>query len=120
MSPLNGIKTFADARHCMCRVIPAVLAILWCIISPALAQEAEEAAPAAPVTITSSNSAMELVTVDWLEEMMEGGVTMIALGLLSVAMLAFALERFIVLKTKRFIPPRLAEKVEPWFAGGYY
>ncbi|MGC6458325.1 MAG: MotA/TolQ/ExbB proton channel family protein [Akkermansiaceae bacterium] len=57
----------------------------------------------------------ELVQVDWFEEMKEGGVTMIVLGILSVALVAFLLERFLTLRAKRFVPPALIAKVKPLF-----
>lgn len=57
----------------------------------------------------------ELVQVDWLEEMFEGGLTMIALAILSVGMLAFLMERFISLRRQKFMPPALLKSVRPLF-----
>ncbi|MEX2382474.1 MAG: MotA/TolQ/ExbB proton channel family protein [Opitutales bacterium] len=54
---------------------------------------------------------MELVRVNWGEEMAEGGFTMLFLGLLSVAMLTFVIERSIHLKKKKFIPEGLPKQV---------
>ncbi|MEM1213145.1 MAG: MotA/TolQ/ExbB proton channel family protein [Planctomycetota bacterium] len=58
---------------------------------------------------------LELVRVDWVEEMVEGGVTMVFLGLLSVLLVAFAIERVIVMRARKFVPPGFAEKVGPMF-----
>ncbi len=63
---------------------------------------------------------MQLVSIDWVEELMEGGVTMIFLGLLSVGLLAFAVERLITLRVGRFMPKGLAERVRPMFLQGDY
>ncbi len=69
------------------------------------------------VPITTDDGA-DLVTVNWFEELMHGGATMWALGALSVAMLAFAIERLIVLRRQKFVPLGLARKVEPMFLAG--
>lgn len=61
-----------------------------------------------------------LVEVDWMEEMLEGGVTMIALGALSVFMLAVIAERLIMLRPHRFAPPSLVSSVLPLFGQGEY
>lgn len=63
---------------------------------------------------------MQFVTVDWGEEMIQGGVTMIALALLSVLLIAFAVERMIVLRRKRFVPSKLTDEVRPLFIAGKY
>lgn len=57
----------------------------------------------------------ELVQVDWLEEMLEGGVTMVVLGILSIALVAFLIERFITLRANKFAPRDLIDKVKPLF-----
>ena len=62
----------------------------------------------------------ELVEVNWLEELMEGGITMVALGILSIALVAFLLERFFTLRPKRFVPPKLIKRVRPLFAKGEF
>jgi len=84
----------------------------------AFAQDATEA-PAdagaeAPTEIVVEDT-MQLVSVDWVQELMEGGATMVFLGLLSVALLAFAAERLITMRIGRFIPPGLADRVRPLF-----
>jgi biopolymer transport protein ExbB len=54
----------------------------------------------------------ESVTVNWGEEMAEGGATMIALGVLSLALVAICIERLWFLRRKRFIPQALWPKVD--------
>ncbi len=63
-----------------------------------------------PPTATDS-SAMELVRVNWFEEMVQGGITMVALGLLSVALVVVVIERMMMLRTSKFIPKGLVETV---------
>lgn len=50
---------------------------------------------------------IESVSVDWVEEMSEGGVTMIALGVLSMALVMLSLERAWFLRCSRFVPDDL-------------
>jgi biopolymer transport protein ExbB len=80
--------------------------------------EAAEDAAAGPTG--GEEDPLTLVEVNWGEELLDGGVTIIALGLLSALMLAFAVERFIVLRRDRFAPRGLARKVEPMFQRGEY
>jgi biopolymer transport protein ExbB len=61
-----------------------------------------------------------LVEVDWIEEMREGGLTMICLGLLSVGLVAFLIERFLTLRRKNFLPPGLLTEVRPLFSEGRF
>lgn len=58
----------------------------------------------------------ELVEVNWIEELNEGGITMVALGVLSIGLVAFLLERFLTLRRSRFVPPKLIKHVRPLFA----
>ena len=69
---------------------------------------------------TDSPEGTKMVEVNWLEELLEGGFTMVALGLLSVAMLAFGLERFFVLRENAIVPRRLAKEVAPLFHEGRF
>ncbi len=62
----------------------------------------------------------ELVQVNWLEEMKEGGLTMVALGILSIALLTFLLERFITLRANKFAPKKLLAAVKPLFQEGKF
>ncbi len=80
--------------------------------------ESGDAAPADEALVDPRNS--KLVEVDWIEEMMEGGLTMVCLALLSVALVAFLLERFMTLRRKNFLPPGLLTAVRPMFAEKRY
>ncbi len=62
----------------------------------------------------------ELVQVDWIEEMLEGGITMVALAILSVGLLAVLLERFLTLRRGKFVPPKLIKTVRPMFHEGRF
>ena len=62
----------------------------------------------------------KLVEVDWIEEMMEGGLTMVCLALLSIALVTFLLERFMTLRRQNFIPTGLLTTVRPMFAERRY
>jgi biopolymer transport protein ExbB len=103
------------------------------ILSLVLALPAQESDPATPPdneapteesTTTNESQASsliedplgsELVQVDWFEEMLEGGVTMVVLGILSVALVAFLLERLLTLRANKFAPRALIDKVKPLF-----
>ncbi len=63
---------------------------------------------------------LELVEVNWIEEIRQGGVTIVALGILSIAMLAFSLERLLTLRRKNIVPVGLARRVLPLFHSGQY
>jgi len=89
----------------------------------------DTAAPAEPVPLTDNADpapaedlptiedplGSELVQVNWIEEMKEGGLTMVALGILSVALFAFLLERFLTLRAQKFAPRGLIDQVKPLF-----
>ena len=62
-----------------------------------------------------SGEEVELVKDDWFEEMLQGGVTMLALGLLSVGLLAFAGERMVRLRSKSVVPTGLLKDLLPLF-----
>ncbi len=101
-----------------CRLASArrwALVLAWTLtLAPVgLAQSDANPDRAEPVL---ADAELEVVSVNWGEELLEGGVTMIALGALSVAMLAFAVERLVVLRTRRFIPAGLTKRVKPLFA----
>ena len=64
------------------------------------------AASASPVA-----EAAEAVQVEWFEEAVQGGVTMIFLGVLSVALVAFAIERAVRLRRSKIVPPGLVERL---------
>ena len=65
----------------------------------------------APTTVSTRDEAMELVEVDWFEESMQGGLTMVALAALSIALVAFIIERAVVLRRRRFAPRSLSDRV---------
>jgi len=122
--------------------VSAAMVTAMMFIAPAFAQEGQEAPPAAEETAaapageaTAEDAAPaeasggeevldprdnKLVEVDWIEEMMEGGLTMVSLALLSVGLVAFLLERFITLRRKNFMPPGLLTKVRPMFGEKRY
>lgn len=112
-------------------VVSAAMIILMMFIAPVLAQESEgkPAAETAEETVAATAPTVEapldprdnkLVEVDWIEEMMEGGFTMVFLGLLSVGLVAFLIERFITLRRQNFLPPGLLTSVRPMFAEKRY
>ena len=75
---------------------------------------AAEKTPATTTTTPDADAAARLASiekVDWGEELKKGGATMYALGLLSVAMVAFALERAIRMKASAFAPEGLARDI---------
>ncbi len=119
-------------------VVSAAMVMAMIFIAPLFAQEGDETPPVenaevaaddATEDIAAEDGSVEeildprdnkLVEVDWIEEMLEGGLTMVCLGLLSVALGAFLLERFMTLRRKNFIPPGLLTKVRPLFAHRRY
>ncbi|MGF1530881.1 MAG: MotA/TolQ/ExbB proton channel family protein [Puniceicoccaceae bacterium] len=60
----------------------------------------------------------DLVTVNWFEELAEGGLTIVALGILSVLMLAFAVERLLSLRSNKFLPLPVEEAADYWLSTG--
>jgi len=90
------------------RSFPYVLLCLAATALPAAAQT--------PVSLDDNPA----TTVNWGEELAEGGVTMLFLGGLSVLMLAFAAERLIVLRRRRFVPAKLTAEVKPLFLARRY
>ncbi len=81
--------------------------VVWTMSAAASAQDVQS--PAAG----GFAAEVELVRVNWFEEMAQGGVTMLALAALSVAMVAFALERAVTIRRARFCPPTLLSAVLP-------
>ncbi len=121
-------------------VVSAAMVMAMMFIAPLFAQDGEDAPPAENTEAAAADGAADeapaeevaveeeildprdnkLVEVDWIEEMLEGGLTMVCLGLLSVALGAFLLERFMTLRRKNFIPPGLVTKIRPMFAHRQY
>jgi len=93
-------------------------------VSPAAwAQEDAPSPDDGPVVVEDGAAAtdpMQLVSVVWIAEKLEGGTTMVFLALLSVLLLAFAVERLIVLRRSKFVPSGLARKVRPMYLDGQY
>ena len=118
-------------------VVSAAMVIAMMFIAPLLAQEDDRASPNTNNEIinpavkpdAADGSGQEgaydarenkLVEVDWIEEMLEGGLTMVCLALLSVALVAFLMERFVTLRRKNFIPAGLIARTRPLFAEKRY
>ncbi|MEM9345033.1 MAG: MotA/TolQ/ExbB proton channel family protein [Planctomycetota bacterium] len=78
--------------------------------APANAQgtSAADQQPAAAVTPTDTP---EEAGIDWMEKIRQGGITMIALGVLSVAGLVFILERLIAVRANHIAPSVLSRDV---------
>lgn len=101
-------------------------AILLTTLLPLVAQD--QANPSSPDTALEASAAApmddplasQLIEVNWLEEITEGGATMLFLALLSVALVAFLIERFLTLRRKNFVPPGLLNAVRPLFAERRY
>lgn len=77
----------------------------------AIAQPAADASPGA-------SAAAETVEVDWWAQMQAGGITMVFLGLLSVALIAFSVERALMIRRKRLCPAGVTEKAIPLIQRG--
>jgi biopolymer transport protein ExbB len=112
--------------HHLVRIIgiasSALLVVALIFISPLLAQETNDPPPAAEAAAVEASAIRsgKLVEVDWVEEMLEGGMTMLFLGLLSVGLVAFLIERFFTLRRRNFLPPGLLTQVRPMFAEKRY
>jgi len=82
------------------RSIAAVMIVLVATVWTTAAT-AEPGPAGTPGVKDAVEDPMQFVTVNWWEELVDGGVTMVFLGLLSVLMVAFAVERLIVLRNRR-------------------
>jgi biopolymer transport protein ExbB/TolQ len=60
----------------------------------------------------------ELVQVDWIQELTNGGITMIAIGVLSVFGVALILERLVAVSRKRIVPPEVMHNLNAYLKGG--
>ena len=63
-------------------------------------------------------TAEETVQIDWLAEVMKGGMTSAVLVLVGITGLAVGLERFMVVKASRFVPADLVKKLRPLTSAG--
>ena len=73
---------------------------------------------ACPALRAEDPEAVETVRIDWLAEVAKGGMTSAVLVLVGIAGLAFALERFMVVKTRNFVPPELVKQLRPLTSEG--
>lgn len=120
MGQVSHIKTMDKLIRITGIRIAAALLSAMITIAPALGQIADSehlsvvgaAGFSAGIPANRSNN---LVEVDWFEEILEGGFTMVFLGLLSIALGAFLIERFLTLRRKNFVPPGLITAVRPLF-----
>ena len=81
--------------------------------SASLISESEKTATDEDGRVVQNPMESELVQVDWIEELKEGGITMVALGILSIAMVSFLIERFMTLRPANFMPPNLIDQIRP-------
>lgn len=72
----------------------------------------------AATVLAADPAKVETVQIDWLAEVFKGGITAAILVLLGVAGLAFALERFMVVKAKTVVPPVLVNRLRPLTSAG--
>ena len=80
----------------------------------AAAAKQETQTPPGPVANADSS---ELAKIDWFEEAKKGGITMLALGVLSIAALAFFVERLITLRIGIFAPRTLRQQLAKYSSG---
>jgi biopolymer transport protein ExbB len=59
-------------------------------------------------------------SVNWMQEVVNGGVTSIALGILCLGSVAVLVERFRQLKLNRFTPPKTVELVQKYWASSNF
>ncbi len=62
-----------------------------------------------------SGDELELVQVNWFDEMLQGGFTMVALAALSVALVALLIERAVRLRASSVVPSELLAELLPLF-----
>jgi len=62
----------------------------------------------------------ETVNVDWLEKIASGGVTMVVQGMLSLALIAFTVERLFLIRRKYICPKGLVQKASISIQSGDY
>ncbi len=92
-----------------------LLLLLVLCVSPAGLAAAQDDPAAQTDPLALAPAERELVRVDWFEEMAEGGVTMIALAAVSIALLAFIGERAVTLRQGKIVPPGLLSQLLPLF-----
>jgi len=89
--------------------------------APAVAGQTEPATPGGTAQAESGASTKELTTGQaFLLKLRQGGTTMIFLFLASVAGVAYAIERFVNLRARSFVPSGMAEQAdELWHEGKF-
>jgi len=92
-----------------------IVLILFLVALAGTTQAQEAPRPAGMDPLALAPTERELVRVDWFEEMGEGGVTMIALAAVSIALLAFVGERAVTLRQNKIVPPGLLGQLLPLF-----
>ncbi len=92
-------------------VIVLTFLLAGAVLLPWQAGAQESESPAAG----SQSAAVEVIEqdYDWWTEIRKGGVTMLALGLLVIAALAFSLERFWSVREKNFAPDPFFQRILP-------
>jgi biopolymer transport protein ExbB len=65
-------------------------------------------------------AAVETARIDWLAEVLKGGITSAALIAVAVAAVAFILERFLVVQPRNFVPSLLVKRIRPMWTGGHF
>ena len=106
----------------MIRLLTCSLALTACLFVMASAGAAPAPSPASQPTVTTAAAAggKQNVEIDWLAECLKGGWTMVALAALSVAGLAFIIERLVTVRRARFAPAALAGKLAPLLKQGAF
>ena len=105
----------------MVRLLTCSLALSACLFVMASARAAPAAAASQPmVTAAAAAGGKQNVEIDWLAECLKGGWTMVALAALSIAGLAFIIERLVTVRRARFAPAALATKLAPLLKQGAF
>jgi len=64
--------------------------------------------------------AVETARIDWVAEVMKGGLTSVVLILVGLAGVAFIIERFLVVKPSNFVPRPLIQRIRPLWQSGQF
>ncbi|MDQ8206302.1 MotA/TolQ/ExbB proton channel family protein [Coraliomargarita sp. SDUM461003] len=108
------MKTLIRVARGLSLVLIASLAMcMTSALSPLFAQPSSGAqSPASSeqtsTTTDTQSGELESVEVDWWEQIVSGGMTMLVLGIVSMAGIAFALERALMIREKYICPRKLA------------
>ena len=104
----------------MIRLLTCSLALAACLAVMASAGAAPAAPASQPAAVGATPGGKPNVEIDWLAESLKGGWTMVALAALSVAGLAFIIERLVTVRRARFAPAALANKLAPLLKQGAF